>query len=148
MPIKSRVVFSITERTIESYCLKQVTEQTSLTTQEKSFLDELNQLLEKCGQMMGLSYRSIHYLMLYLNVMPKQDDFNARQKAFDLALCQLVLPKIRGPRALLEGLIYTQVASSGLEGLLNKYNKLSDFMYTRKAIMAKMKELDIYGYAR
>lgn len=117
------------------------------------FLDALDQLLSTYMIKSGISYQTMQRIFQFMQNVPLHFDHKPMiepREAFDLALNQTILPKIRGTRLQLEGLVGTYqndtIDHSDLLKLLAGYEQLSSFSMVKSSIEEKAKGLFYYGY--
>ncbi len=127
----------------------------SLNASENEFLYKLHEIINKVDARKGIGYRSLRHIDDYLRNIPRheQGPILNRAKAFDYQLVQKVLPMLRGSQEQLLKLIgiynetTDEVEDSEILKLMDEYNNISDYSYSRAEIKQKAKELRWFGYA-
>lgn len=122
--------------------------------EELTFLDELDELIQKYIFNGGISYRVLRNIGNYLNNVPMNNNnmIIERKEVFDTIINQTIMTKIRGTETQLAALIGTydvendEVESSAMIDLLSKYSSLSGFEKVKKCIKRKAEELRVNGY--
>lgn len=123
----------------------------TLKDSELDLLDILNKEINKTNKNIGVGFRIVRQIDLYLKNIPN-DSILTRKDAFDLQILQRILTKIRGSQEQMQDLIgeYNKaddtISNSIIINKLDEYCNLSDFNKTRECIKQKAKELKVYGY--
>lgn len=126
-------------------------EKITLSDAEVNVLKGLHDLLHHVNRNMGVGFRILNQVDLYLANLPVSD-YLSRQEAFDKQIVQRVLTKIRGSEDQLKAIIgkYIDESDDVVDGtlieLLNAYHEVSMFDESKKVIKYKAKELKIYGF--
>lgn len=124
---------------------------TKFSVKELEFFDRIHSEFNKIDSQMGISFRSVKNIAIYL--MNKPDDFE-KEKAFDYAFKQTILKKLNGSIESIGSLVginengYVDESRGILQNILNEYVEISDFKESKIEINNKIKELVKYGYAR
>lgn len=115
--------------------------------------DDLDQLLSSYMIKSGISYQTTQRIFQYIQNIPLNNEHKTMidpKEAFDLALNQTILPKIRGTKLQIQGLVGTYqndvVLHSDLLTLFGRYEHLSSFSLVKASIEEKAKGLFYYGY--
>lgn len=122
-----------------------------LSDQEIKLLQELHTTLQMVNKNIGVGFRILNQIDLYLKNIPVQKYFS-RKEAFDKQIVQRILTKVRGSEDQLKGLLgrYNENTDEVIDGKLltmfEQYSEISDFYETKKIIRYKAKELKMYGY--
>lgn len=127
---------------------------TSFSTKEYTeCLDALDQLLSNYMIKSGIAYQTMQKIFQFIQNVPLTYDHKPMidpKEAFDLAVNQTILPKIRGTRTQIQNLVGTYqndtIDHSDLLSLLAGYEQLSSFTKTKASIEEKAKGLCYYGY--
>lgn len=126
-----------------------------LSNQELSFLDELHELIQNYDNQKGVSFRVLEKIISYINNIPQVDENEiiSKREAFDIAIKQRILTKIKGSERQFGELVgrYDVNSKSVNSELYNFFDsedalKISDFKLTKQEIVRKSKELTMYGY--
>jgi len=123
----------------------------ALKNREIDFLTELHNILHSESKNLGIGYRIVRQMDVYLKNIPS-GDWISREEGFDLQVVQRIMTKIRGPEDQLQGLLGKIKDDSGmifeskLKSLIDTYKDVSDFTETGKSIFNKARELKMYGY--
>lgn len=140
------------EITLEQYNqFKSKEKQVELSDREIELLNKLHIEMNKVNKNMGIGFRIIKQLDMYLKNIPENCEL-ARTQGFDLQILQRVLTKLRGSQEQLQELIgeYNSnekcVEGSIIINILDEYKDVSDFKATKDYIIQKARELKIYGY--
>lgn len=125
------------------------------TPRQREFLDEFDHILNESDSQKGISFRTAKNIAIYLRNScdgVSQGDTSAfsLSKAFDFAVHQTVMRKIKGPEEYISDLVgndenYTK---SKLFVLFEKYKDISDFEMCDQDIKNKAQELKRFAYAR
>ncbi|AIY79491.1 hypothetical protein FDC50_05165 [Clostridium botulinum] len=129
------------------------------SNEEIKFLDDLHNLLNKCDEQKGVSFRitkKIGEYILNIPVNPDGTKMISKREAFDLQIKQRLITKIKGTEKKYGKLIgvikdneNTEPSNSELFNFFNSEEALaiSNFKKTKGEIVKKAKELGVYGYA-
>lgn len=120
--------------------------QIDLTDRELMFFDEIHKKINQVNKNIGIGYRIIKQIDLYIKNLPPQEEMISKGEAIDLQLVQRVLTKIRGAEEQLKDLFNNDCEES-LFLVLDKYKDISDFNESRNVLEQKKRELISYGYA-
>lgn len=126
-------------------------EKITLSDAEVNVLKGLHDLLHHVNRNMGVGFRILNQVDLYLANLP-ESGYLSRQEAFDKQIVQRILTKIRGSEDQLKAVVgryideSDEVVDSRLSELLNGYHGVSMFEESKKVIKYKAKELKIYGF--
>lgn len=113
-----------------------------------SFLDDLHKVLNESDANHGVSFRCAKNIAIYLHCCTFTDSFTSK-RAFDYAIKQTVMKKIRGTVEALLSLVGENGGSDGaLLELFDRYNDVSDFDLCRKELADKRRVLSKYGFVR
>lgn len=127
----------------------------SFRPEDMSFFDGLHDLIQMFDSQKGVSFRALRKTGEYLNNIPFQSGENrmSREDAFDLAVKQRIITKIKGARSQFGSLIGTVAdKDTPTDSLLYDFfcsaeaRDISHFSETKKEITRKARELDAYGY--
>ena len=118
-----------------------------LTDEELQFFDDLNECINMHLPTVGIGWRTLNSIERFVSNINHfhYNDFNDRD-AFDYQVAQRILPKIRGTRMMLEGILDYD-SDKSLFALLDSYKELSDFEFTRSLLNKKVKEIEVNGFA-
>lgn len=122
-----------------------------LSTRETEFLTKLHELINKENKNLGVGYRIVRQIDVYLKNIPNGDWFS-RSEGFDLQVLQRIMTKIRGPEDQLQGLLgkvkegTDEVINGSLKTLIDEYSDISEFNETKMNIFHKARELKMHGY--
>lgn len=122
-----------------------------LSEREVALLSGMHQLLQQTSAHLGIGYRIVRQINVFLANLPPNDVLN-RGEALDRQLVQRVFTKLRGPEEQLRSLVGVYhserqgVVDSPLLALLDEYNDLSQFNAAKDVLQQKAKELKLYGY--
>ena len=112
-----------------------------LQPQQIKFLDALRELLNNADQSWGVSYREAKNISIYLHCAPKTDSLQS-DVAFDIAVRQTIMKKLRGSRISLSKILLPQGEKpSKLEDLLNRFSSISNFNQCREEIALKLRTI-------
>lgn len=120
-----------------------------LDDNELLFLKEIHRKLNNVNKNIGIGYRILKQMDLYIKNLPKnlsKENAISRGKAMDIQLVQRVLTKVRGAEEQLEDLL-DEKSENSLFFVFNKYKNISDFKESREVLEQKREELNKYGYA-
>lgn len=129
------------------------------TNEETEFLDNLHDLLNKCDEQKGVSFRIAKKMEEYISNIPFNSDGTAmisKGEAFDIQIKQRLITKIKGTEKKYGNLIGVikdnendEPINSDLYNFFNSEEALaiSNFKRTKAEIVRKAKELGAYGYA-
>lgn len=121
------------------------------------FFDKLNDLIQKHEEQKGVSFRNLKKIGDYLNnvpINPKGERVLSLNEAMDIQIKQRIITKIKGTERQYENLIGTANMGDKIPNNSELYeffisddaNFISNFKISRKEILRKAKELNIYGY--
>lgn len=118
-----------------------------LTDEELQFFDDLNECINLHLPTVGIGWRTLNSIERFVSNINHFDynDFSDRD-AFDYQVAQRILPKIRGTRMMLEGILDYD-SDKSLFALLDSYKEVSDFEFTRSLLNKKVKEIEVNGFA-
>lgn len=117
----------------------------SLSSESLEFLDEVHEMLNYVDNSFGISFRTVKNISHYMHFKPGKLDSGL---AFDLAFKQTVMKKLSGEEDLILDIIGKDNETSPLVQIFNKYPSVSDFLYSKKEIVIKRKEISRFGYAK
>ncbi len=117
----------------------------SLSSESLEFLDEVHEMLNDVDNSLGISFRTVKNISHYMHFKPGKLD---SRLAFDLAFKQTVLKKLSGAEDLILDIIGEDNENSPLVQIFNKYPNVSSFLYSKKEILIKRKEIRRFGYAK
>ncbi|MBO9129322.1 AAA family ATPase [Bacillus sp. 165] len=126
----------------------------ALTEEEVELLDSLHTLLYSYDPSKGISYRIALSIAKFIDNIPQLEEGNpilSREEAFDLQIKQRVLTKLRGLESAVASLLAnnktkTKTLLQLLESPLAQ--EVSSFAYSIGCIHQKIRELELYGYAK
>ncbi|MGD6816768.1 McrB family protein [Metabacillus sp. 113a] len=130
----------------------------SLTEEEASFLWELHKELQACSRNLGIGWRIVRQISLFLLNLPAEAPLS-RQEGFDIQVVQRILTKIRGSEEQFTELLgrynseTKEVENSRFFQLIEEFlpqdsvqSNSYSMVRTREAIREKAKELRLYGH--
>ncbi len=125
-----------------------------LTEEEIELLDALHELLQSYDPGKGISYRVALAMARFIENIPQSGEgipLLSREEAFDLQLKQRVLTKLRGLESTMAPLLTESKGKSKtllqlLESPIAK--EVSSFAHCIAFIHQKIRELELYGYAK
>lgn len=112
--------------------------------EEIKFLDEIHELINSISSDKGVSFRNLKTISNYL---ANSNDIFPRKDAFDYAINQTIIQKIRGADFEVKEL-FEESGERSLITILDKFTSVSDFKETRESIAKKRNELGIYGFTK
>ena len=117
---------------------------------EIKFFDQFNTLLANNSQLNGISFRMLRNIGSFLANIPggNNNPLIDRKRAFDMIICQTVMPKIRGTVDQLQKLILPQQDNqeSEIVKLLQQYPTISSFDLVKQSVSRKAAALQTNGY--
>ncbi len=125
---------------------------------QREFFDEFDRILNESDSQKGISFRNARNIAIYLT--SAVDGFNKAnqvdgnefsvRKAFDYAIHQTIMRKIRGPEEYIIDLVLTpdKYKDSKLYKLFDQYTEISDFELCKQDVKNKSFELKRFAYAR
>lgn len=122
-----------------------------LSDQEINLIKELHITLQQINRNMGVGFRVLTQIDLYLKNLPSPKYFS-RGEALDKQIVQRILTKVRGSEDQLKAILgkykedAEEVIESKLMTIIDNYTGVSDFLETKNVIRFKAKELKMYGY--
>ena len=122
-----------------------------LSDLEIGLLKDLHLTLQQINSNMGVGFRVLNQIDLYLKNLPSLQYFS-REEAFDKQVVQRILTKVRGSEDQLRSVLgkykedTDEVIESKLMMIFERYSEISSFSETKKIIQYKAKELKMYGY--
>ncbi len=122
-----------------------------LSDLEIGLLKDLHLTLQQINRNMGVGFRVLNQIDLYLKNLPSLQYFS-REEAFDKQVVQRILTKVRGSEDQLRSVLgkykedTDEVIESKLMMIFERYSEISSFSETKKIIQYKAKELKMYGY--
>ncbi|AKP77175.1 AAA domain (dynein-related subfamily) [Priestia megaterium Q3] len=123
----------------------------SLLTEESTFLWELDKALKGCNRNIGVGWRILRQISVFLNNLPKDSPLS-REEAFDIQLVQRILTKIRGSEEQFMELLgrynldTKEVEDSKFLELLSEMPMAYKFTQAKNLIKEKAKELRLHGH--
>jgi len=119
----------------------------TLSDREKNFLWDVHEILNSCGNNLGIGPRILKQIAKYLTNLPLNPNPEniSREEGFDLQFVQRIMTKIRGQKEQLFPMFDTE-SEKGLIKLFDKYVDVSNFENSRKMLEIKNQEINNYGY--
>lgn len=116
-----------------------IAKQIQLLEVEIEILNTINQILVKNDNSKGIGFRVLDHINSYMLNLPINQSLE-RREAFDMQISQKIIPKLRGTVDELK-----EVLNDSESGLLCVLEDKS-LQISSRAIIRKIRELDIYGY--
>ena len=112
-----------------------------------AFFDRLHETVSKVDPTKGVSFRSVRNIAIYLSCCTLSEKFTARE-AFDYAVRQTLLRKVRGSYDTLSPLLEESSNGSSIVKLFDEFKDVSDFKLCRNELKSKKDILSKYGFVR
>lgn len=124
-----------------------------LTAEMREFFDAFDKLLYESDSQKGISYRTVKNITLYLKNFRTDGNEISLGQAFDFAVRQTVMKRIKGNGEILLPLIGTldekgQLQDSSILALFHQFSSVSSFELSKQELKNKAIELTKYGYCR
>ena len=118
-----------------------------LSDREREFIWKVHQLLNSCGQNLGIGPRILKQIGKYLANLPRVDsDENiSRDEGFDIQFVQRILTKLRGQKEQLINIL-DKDGDDSIFKLMQEYSDISSFKKSIKSLEVKIQEINNYGY--
>lgn len=141
---------SFSEITLDQYNNMKA-DHSELSKEELTFFWKFDQLIEKHLPNVGLGWRVLNSIKVFLANVPNYKEFD-RKVALDYQVAQRILPKVRGTESMLKDLLTLNTSSDDKKGqivqLLDTYSEMSNFELSKRILSKKELELKVNGFVR